>query len=151
MVARGARPEARRGERLFGPDKDRGALVVLPVANRERFVAALALKTHEEAGRTLDELADLVCTAAAGRYVCARKLVDIDAAAGRHSPPLAAAAAHLSPDDQGDAEFYATLEDRNVAKLAEQAKLLGTIWASRGRFDSTKAARGARCCTCSAR
>jgi hypothetical protein len=113
----------------FGwPSASRGALFVMPLGDREKFRAAFKAKTRSEGGREIDEvIGGYSCVMAIGRLLCAKKVADIDAAAARHSSPVAYAGEHLHPDDTGDIEIYATPEAAPVADMAKEAKDIGKV------------------------
>ncbi|HVY49851.1 MAG TPA: hypothetical protein VHB21_28345, partial [Minicystis sp.] len=110
------------------PDRARGALFVLPVADRARFRAAFKAKTRREGGRDVDEvIGGYTCATAIGRVLCAKKLADVDAAAALHASPVAYGAEHLHADDTGDVEIYATPKAPHLADMAKDMKDYGTL------------------------
>ena len=110
-------------------DRERGALLVLPVRDRAAFRKAFAATTAVELGRDFDLLpwGDYRCAEIAKRYVCAKRASDVVAAGVRHAAPLVEAWKKLPDDDRGDVEAYADVHQRDVAKLAEGARPLGRV------------------------
>jgi hypothetical protein len=112
------------------PDRARGALFVLPLGDRERFRAAFKAKTREEGGRVIDDVIfGYSCVTVTSRFVCAEKVADIDAAAARHSSPVAYGGEHPDADDTGDIEIFATPTAPHVAHMAKDMQDYGEVLA----------------------
>jgi hypothetical protein len=110
------------------PEKDRGALLVLPVRDRARFRAAFHLRALPGGGREVDELGQgYLCAPAAGRYLCARSLSEIDAAAAPHAPGLDRSIEKLPAEDRGDVELYASPRVREIARFRDKARPFGLL------------------------
>lgn len=110
------------------PTKERGALVVLPVRDRAVFRTTFHLRGGYRGGREVEELPNgYVCAPAAGRYLCALSIDEIDGAASPHEGGLARAEGRLGPDDHGDVEVYGSHLMREVARLREAAHTLGVV------------------------
>src|SRR5262249_4733770 len=70
------------GAMFTWPEKSRGALLVLPVSDRGLFRAAFRLRARNDKGRDIDASdSGYVCTILCARYLCARSLDTLDAAA----------------------------------------------------------------------
>lgn len=117
------------GAAAFGsPQKERGLVMVLPVRDRARFRAAFELRAKQEGGREVDEHeSGYLCAPAAGRYLCARSLEEIDGAAAPHEAGLSRSVQRLSLDDHGDVEIYGSPRVKEIANLRESAKTLGLL------------------------
>jgi hypothetical protein len=113
----GAGLDPQKGAAAFTfADKKRGALLVLPVVDRALFRRALDLRTRLVDGREIDQLDDdTSCEPAAGRYLCARSLATLAAAAAPHVSPLAASALEL--DEHGDIELYVSRDAPRIARF----------------------------------
>jgi hypothetical protein len=110
------------------PTQNRGALVVLPVRDRGVFRAAFHLRGGYRGGREVEELGNgYVCLPAAGRYLCALSIDDIDGAVAPHESGLARAEARLGADDHGDVEVYGSHLMREVDRLREAMRPLGVV------------------------
>lgn len=110
------------------PLKERGLVIVLPVRDRARFRAAFRLRSAVSGGREVDEHeSGYLCAPAAGRYLCARSIEEIDAAAAPHEAGLSRSVQRLSLDDRGDVEIYGSPRVKEIAHLRESAKTLGLL------------------------
>jgi len=104
-------------------DRDRGALLIMPVGDRDKFRAAFKAKTRTDGGREIDEVINgYACVRAVGRVLCAKRVEDIDLAAARHSSPVAYGGEHLDADDTGDIEIFATPAAPNVTDMAQKMR-----------------------------
>jgi hypothetical protein len=117
------------GAAMFGwPTKERGVLAVLPVVDRAKFRATFGLQATKRGAREIDEHeSGYVCVPAAGRYLCAKSLDEIDAAAAPHEVGLARTVERLPLDDRGDIEMYGSARAREIARLRERARTLGLL------------------------
>jgi hypothetical protein len=112
------------------PDRARGALFVLPLGDRERFRAAFKARTREEGGRVIDDVIfGYSCVTVTSRFVCAQRVADIDAAAARHSSPVAYGGEHPDADDTGDIDIFATPTAPHVAHMAKDMRDYGEVLA----------------------
>jgi hypothetical protein len=110
------------------PQNDRGLLVILPVRDRASLGKLTKMRTITRDGRAIDELGNgYVCAPAAGRYLCARSLADLDAAAAPHESGLARAVARLPAEDRGDIEVYASPRASPIAHLRERVRPFGLL------------------------
>jgi hypothetical protein len=127
------------------PEKERGALLVLPVRDRARFRDAFHLRTSPAGARPIDDLGGgYLCAPAAGRYLCARSLDEIDAAAAPHASGLGRAVDKLPGEDHGDVEIYAGPRVKEMARLREKSRTLGLLTGVAASIRFRKDGLGAR-------
>jgi hypothetical protein len=110
------------------PDRERGGLIVVPMRDRALFRTAFRATTRTDGAREIDTLPNgYSCVIAAERFLCAKSLQDIDAAAAPHSSKVAYGGEHLGPDDTGDVEIFATKNAPQIAGMVEAAKDYGKV------------------------
>jgi hypothetical protein len=110
------------------PQRERGVLVVLPVRDRAGLRRLTASHPARRGDREVDDLGNgYLCASAGGRYLCARSLADIDAAAAPHEAALARVVARLPAEDRGDVEVFASPRQSEIAHLRERARPLGLL------------------------
>jgi hypothetical protein len=128
----GAGLDPQRGAAVFAfADPKRGTLMVLPVTDRALFRHAFGLSKRIVDGREVDRLDDKTeCEPAAGRYLCARSLEAIAAAAAPHAAPLAASAMEL--DEHGEVEMVMSRDTPGIARFNHERDSPGWISAVTG-------------------
>ncbi len=106
-------------------------MLVLPVTDRALFRHAFNLRTSVANGREIEQLDDdTMCEPAAGRYLCARSLDTIAAAATPHASPLAASALELT--EHGEVELYVSRDSPGIAHFNHERDSPGWITAVTG-------------------
>jgi hypothetical protein len=129
------------GWRSIGADLEKGValfvdgqagqepiLAIVPVVDRAAWVKYHEGTTEKIAGRDVDKFKKVVCTDAGGRYVCAKDLAAIDAAAKTHDSPLATAVKALPATDRGDVEVYFDLaRSPGAADMRRELEPLGEV------------------------
>lgn len=118
-----------RGAAAFAwPQAERGVLVVLPVRDRAAFRKEVRAKARVVNGREIDDLGTgYLCAKAAGRYLCARSLDEIEAAEAPHEATLPRLVARLPAEDRGDMESFGGTRNKEIARLREKARPLGLL------------------------
>lgn len=110
------------------PEKERGLLVVVPVRDRAGLRALTTARPVQSGGREIDELGNgYRCLAAAGRYLCARTVAEIDAAVAPHEAGLPRVVARLPAEDRGEVEIFGSPRRAEIAHLRERARPLGLL------------------------
>lgn len=98
-----------KGAAIFLDERsDDPLLIVLPVGDRKAFRTLVKATTTNEGGREVDTFGDkdVKCVEAASRYLCAKDLAIVDAAAAKHDSTLASELAKVAPEKRGDLEVY---------------------------------------------
>jgi hypothetical protein len=130
----GAGLDPQKGAAAFSfADKKRGALLVLPVTDRAAFRRAFGLLTRPEGDREVDQLNDeTVCEPAAGRYLCARGVEAIAAAAAPHASPLAKGAEEI--EEHGEVELQVSRDAPDVTHFNHGPDSPGWVTGIAGAF-----------------
>jgi hypothetical protein len=129
--------DLKKGVALFvtpGAGDEERPLAILPVVDRAAFRKKAEGKVETIDGKEIDRIdEDMVCMPKAERYLCAKTVADIEAAAKAHESKLAEKVKALPKDGRGDVEIYADLERIPDAKeaLAELGPV-GSIAAAGG-------------------
>jgi hypothetical protein len=118
-----------RGAAAFAwPQAERGVLVVLPVRDRAAFRKETKARAKVVNGREVDDLGTgYLCAPAAGRYLCALSLDEIEAAEAPHEATLPRLVARLPAEDRGEMESFGGTRNKEIAHLREKARPLGLL------------------------
>ncbi len=112
-----------KGAAAFGnADRDKPALIVLPVGDVVEFRKLAGATTEKVGDRDVDKIKETVCTTVGARYACAATLEIIDASMKPHDSALATAIKALPAEARGDAEAFVDI--KRTPQLAEEMEEL---------------------------